>query len=81
VICPHTLTSRPLVVRDATRIALRVTSCDVPMLLSADGRDGEPLCEGDRVEIARSKRDVPVIELHGYNPCDVLRRKLSWGGR
>jgi hypothetical protein len=24
---------------------------------------------------------VPVIELHGYNPYEVLRRKLSWGGR
>jgi hypothetical protein len=33
------------------------------------------------VVIARSPRDVPLIELHGYNPCDVLRRKLGWGGR
>jgi NAD+ kinase len=81
MICPHTLTSRPLVVRDTARVALRVLTCDVPMILSSDGRDDEPLFEGDRVQIARSPHDVPVIELHGYNPCDVLRRKLRWGGR
>jgi NAD+ kinase len=81
LICPHALTSRPLVMRDTARIAIRVITCDVPMILSSDGRDDEPLFEGDRVEIVRSPHDVPVIELHGYNPCDVLRRKLRWGGR
>ena len=81
LICPHTLTSRPLVVRDTTRIALHIITCDVPMIVSSDGRDEAPLHCGDRVEITRSPHDVPVIELHGYNPCDVLRRKLRWGGR
>lgn len=81
LICPHTLTSRPLVVRDTARIALRAVSCAVPMIVSSDGRENEPFLVGDRVEIARSRHSVPVIELHGYNPCDVLRRKLSWGGR
>ena len=81
MICPHTLTSRPLVVRDTTRIAIRSVACAVPMLVSHDGRDGECLLPGDRVDIARSRKDVPLIELHGYNPCDVLRRKLGWGGR
>lgn len=81
MICPHTLTSRPLVVRDTMRIAIRVVTCDVPMILSSDGRDDAPLSQGDQVQIVRSAHDVPVIELHGYNPCDVLRRKLRWGGR
>jgi NAD+ kinase len=81
MICPHTLTSRPLVMRDTARVALHAVACEVPMGVSSDGRDGEPLQEGDAVLIARSSRDVPLIELHGYNPCDVLRRKLGWGGR
>lgn len=81
MICPHTLTSRPLVVRDTTRIAVRSVACAVPMLVSHDGRDGDSLLAGDRVEIMRSRNDVPLIELHGYNPCDVMRRKLGWGGR
>lgn len=81
LICPHTLTSRPLVVRDTMRIAFRVIACDVPMVVSSDGRDDAPLDAGDHVQVVRSSHDVPVIELHGYNPCDVLRRKLRWGGR
>ena len=81
VICPHTLTFRPLVVRDTTRIAIRVVQCPVPMVVSSDGRDNASLGAGDCVEIARSGDAVPVIELDGYNPCDVLRRKLSWGER
>jgi NAD+ kinase len=81
LICPHTLTSRPLVVRDTTRVALRAVACDVPMIVSSDGRDEAPLLCGDLVEITRSAHHVPVIELYGYNPCDVLRRKLRWGGR
>ena len=81
MICPHSLTSRPLVVKDATRITMRAIECDAPMIVSSDGRDNEPLFAGDRVEISRSPHSVPVIELRGYNPCDVLRRKLRWGGR
>ena len=79
VICPHTLTFRPLVVRDTTRVAIRVVQCPVPMVVSSDGRDNATLNVGDCVEVARSNDDVPVIELSGYNPCDVLRRKLCWG--
>jgi NAD+ kinase len=81
MICPHTLTSRPLVMRDTARVALHVATCEAPMIVSSDGRDDEPLQKGESVVIARSPRDVPLIELHGYNPCDVLRRKLGWGGR
>jgi len=81
VICPHTLTFRPLVVRDSTRIAVRVVQCPVPMVVCSDGRNDALLNAGDRVEVVRSARDIPVIELSGYNPCDVLRRKLRWGDR
>jgi NAD+ kinase len=81
MICPHTLTSRPLVMRDTVEVALRVVACDVPMIVSSDGRDSKPLEAGDDVRVVRASRSVPLIELHGYNPCDVLRRKLGWGGR
>jgi len=80
-ICPHSLTFRPLVVKDSAKIAIRAVGGDVPMIVSSDGRDNEPFFTDDRVEISLAPNRVPVIELHGYNPCDVLRRKLRWGGR
>ena len=79
-ICPHTLTSRPLVVRDRTRITIRAVACREPMLLSVDGAGDASLEPGDSVQISKSARRVPVINLPGYNPCDVMRRKLDWGG-
>ncbi len=79
VICPHTLTFRPLVVTSTTRITIRVVQCPVPLIVSSDGRDDVKLYVDDKVEIARSAQDVPVIELNGYNACDVLCRKLRWG--
>ncbi len=81
MICPHTLTYRPLVIRDTVRVSLHAATCQGPMIVSSDGRDDEPLQRGDTVLVARSPRSVPLIELHGYNPCDVLRRKLGWGSR
>ena len=81
MISPHTLTYRPLVIRDTVRVSLHAATCVVPMIVSSDGRDSKPLQRGDTVRIARSPRSVPLIELHGYDPCDVLRRKLGWGSR
>ena len=81
LICPHSLTSRPLVLPDTTDIMVRVVECGSPMIVSSDGRKDVMVGEGDCIKICRSMQMVPVIELHGYNPYDVLRRKLSWGGR
>ncbi len=81
LICPHTLTSRPLVVDENVRITIRVVSAETVLIASADGRDNEPVGIGDEVRLARSDRRLPVILLEGANPCDVMRRKLGWGGR
>lgn len=81
LICPHTLTFRPLVTRQTTRIGVRVTSADKPLVVSADGRNDELMTVGDRIEIALSGRPVPIIALDGFHPCDVMRRKLGWGCR
>lgn len=81
MICPHTLTSRPLVMRDNVEISLCVKECQLPMLVNADGRVELTLEVGDTVTIKRSARTIPLIELHGYNPYEVLGRKLRWGGR
>ena len=79
LICPHSLTFRPLVTRQTTKIGVEVTFADKPLVVSADGRDDEPMTVGDRIEIAISDRRVPIIALEGFHPCDVMRRKLGWG--
>lgn len=81
LICPHTLTSRPLVIRNTARIFLKVVSAGSPLIVCADGRDDEQIAVGDGVRVEASPRRIPIITLRDYNPYDVMRRKLGWGGR
>ncbi|MEI6212330.1 MAG: NAD(+)/NADH kinase [bacterium] len=81
VICPHTLSSRPLVVPDSTLMVIRVAKTAAPLVASVDGQDDFILQQGERIEVRRSPRDVPVIHLPGYDAYSVLDRKLGWGGR
>ena len=81
VICPHTLSSRPIVVPDSTLIAIRVAKTSAPLVASVDGQNDITLEQGDRVKIQRSPRNVPVIHLPDYDGYSVLNRKLGWGDR
>lgn len=79
-ICPHTLSWRPLVVPDASRIRVTVAGSHGELLLSVDGQVGRALKQGDRVEITRSAQDVQLIQLPGHSYFAVLRQKLHWSG-
>jgi NAD+ kinase len=80
LICPHTLSSRPLVVPDGAEIEIAAADTGGQLLLSVDGQVGQPLLEGDRVTVRRSERDVRLIHLPGYSYFRVLRQKLHWSG-
>ena len=81
-ICPHALTSRPLVVRDTVRLGVRVRPRPGAESLEAfaDGAPAGHLAEGDSLAIAKAEEGVPLLQLSGYDPCDVLNRKLGWSG-
>ncbi len=79
---PHALGVRPMVVSDSVR--LRVTSrrhvagARERVGVYADGENVRMLEPGDTVEIAKSQRSAKLIELEGYDPYEVLNRKLGW---
>lgn len=81
-ICPHALTSRPLVVRDTARFSLRTRPRPGAASLEvfADGASLGPLAEGDELAVAKAATGVPLVELAGYDPYEVLNRKLGWSG-
>jgi NAD+ kinase len=80
VICPHTLSSRPLVVPDQSEISITATETDGNFLLSVDGQTGRVLKQGDRIKVKRSDKSVRFIHLPGYSYFSVLRQKLHWRG-
>ncbi|MBN2301333.1 MAG: NAD(+)/NADH kinase [Lentisphaerae bacterium] len=79
-ICPHTLSSRPLVIPDSSEVAVTVIGAATDLVLSVDGQDGQGLRESDRVVIRRSKADVEFIHMPGYSYFSVLSQKLGWRG-
>lgn len=80
-ICPHALSSRPVVVRDSSRFSLTAHIRDGRELaVFADGKPAASLGAGETIEIAKSKRRATLIELAGCNPYKVLARKLGWSG-
>ena len=81
---PHALGVRPLVVRDSVRFTVtarpRTAGNALKIGVYADGEDVLTLDEGKSVEIARSAKTAKLIELEGYDPYEVLARKLGWSG-
>jgi len=81
---PHALGVRPLVVRDSVHFVVtarsRTAGNAMKIGVYADGENVLTLDEGRSVEIAKSDRTAKLIELDGYDPYDVLARKLGWSG-
>ena len=80
-VCPHSLTHRPLVVRDRAAIEVRVRCTDDEVFLSIDGQVGMPVRDGDRLRCRKSQHSVKLLRLSERNFFDVLRAKLKWGER
>ena len=81
VICPHTLTSRPLVLPEKARITLRILRGQSPLSFSADGQVCAALSTGDRIEIKLARRrQARLVMLPEHNDFATLRLKLNWSG-
>jgi NAD+ kinase len=81
-VCPHALSSRPLVLKDSVRMAVSVEvreEGDEPGVF-ADGLQVGTLAAGEVLEIEKSDVAVPLVELDDVNPYEVLTRKLGWSG-
>lgn len=79
-ICAHTLSLRPLVVPDASRIEVTLHTEREEVYLTLDGQEGAPLGYRDRVVISRSDTVVRLVKAAGRTFYESLRGKLRWGG-
>jgi NAD+ kinase len=78
-ICPHTLSDRPVVVPDNSRIELRLAEGSDPVFLTMDGQIGVPMQDGDRVRITRAPEPLKLIHPPNKLYFEILRNKLKWG--
>ena len=79
-ICPHTLTNRPLVIRNDSVVEIDLAG-DNPedSRVTADGNPMPNLGPGDRIRIARHAESVRLIHPAGHDHFATLRAKLHWG--
>ncbi len=80
VICPHTLSNRPIILPDRSLVEITIQHAHKKLLLSADGQDVEELGEDDTIQITKSEKPVTFLHLPGYSYFSVLSRKLHWRG-
>lgn len=79
-VAAHSLTHRPLVVRDTSQIEIVVMTGQEEAYLSIDGQAGMPMLDGDRVHCRKSKYEIKLLHTKGTF-FDVLHSKLKWGQR
>jgi NAD+ kinase len=78
-ICPHTLSDRPVVIHDTSKIELRVAESSESVFLTLDGQTGVPMQVGDRVRITRAEERLKLIQPPNKTYFEILRSKLKWG--
>ena len=81
---PHSLSVRPLVVRDDVHFTVtaraRTDGNKVALGVYADGQKVQTLDIGESISISKARECAQLVELEGYDPYDVLARKLGWSG-
>jgi NAD+ kinase len=78
LICPHTLTSRPIVLPDGFTLEVKIINGD-DVNLTLDGQAGYPLKVKDRIRIKKADYKTKFIVLHDRDYFQILRTKLKWG--
>jgi NAD+ kinase len=80
-ICAHTLTNRPLVLRDSAHIEIVVKSQREAAYLTVDGQVGIATHSEDIIRVRKSDSFVELIQPPERNYYEILRQKLKWGER
>lgn len=79
-ICPHTLSSRPLVVSADSEFEIRMgNGGEQPEAqLTCDGQTTMALAPADRIIIVQKKRRLRLVHPRGHDYFATLRAKLHW---
>jgi NAD+ kinase len=76
-IAPHTLSNRPVVLPNASQIAIELVA-GRDASANFDMQSLASLLIGDRITVGRSAHSVRFLHPKGWNWFDTLRQKLHW---
>lgn len=81
-ICPHTLSSRPIVVDGNSHIEIRVTPATMTSpQVSCDGQVQIAVESGDNICIKKSQKTIHLLHPVDYDYYHILRTKLGWSSK
>ncbi len=76
-IAPHTLSNRPIVLANASEIAIKIVA-GRDASANFDMQSMATLLHGDRIVVTRSNHHVRFLHPKGWSYFDTLREKLHW---
>jgi NAD+ kinase len=79
-ICPFTLTNRPLLIPDTTRVEIRLEGSPEDMILTLDGQEGFEMDPKDKIFIKKSRNSIKMISFEDQSYFKVLKTRLKWSG-
>lgn len=80
-ICSHTLTNRPIVLPDDSKIEIIIKSLSEDVYLTLDGQVGFSLQRDDVIEINKANYKAKLLVPADHDYFKILRTKLKWGER
>ena len=78
-ICPHTLSDRPVVVRDSSIVEVNVSPNTESVFLTLDGQTGIPIEPKDKVRMKRAAERLKLIQPLKKSYFEILHRELKSG--
>src|ERR1700724_2761889 len=78
-ICPHTLSDRPIMVRDSSSVEIHLSKDTESVFLTLDGQTGIPMQASDTVRMRRAAERLKLILPPKKSYYEILRSKLKWG--
>ncbi len=81
-ICPHTLTTRPIVIPAYENISVKVNSEIESVFVTSDGQENTKISGDDTIRVEKYERKVFLIHIVDENDSgfySILRKKLHWG--
>jgi NAD+ kinase len=78
-ICPHTLSSRPLVIDSNSVVDILISETKQAIAqVTCDGQTSFEVDIGDHIIIQRKQHTITLLHPQGHSNFDILRAKLHW---
>ena len=80
-VSPHSLSARPIVINDSSKILIKFPRLENIVGISADGQNYQSLDSKSVIEISKSKTYSKLVKLPKSDTFYIkLRKKLRWFG-